>query len=77
MLHNTTQTLATQLAPQARATAVGLFAVSLFVGQSVGVAIAASLGPWIGHGAVVFGAGLSMAVVIGGFSAAVGRRQAA
>jgi YNFM family putative membrane transporter len=77
MLHNTMQTLATQLAPQARATAVGLFAVSLFVGQSGGVAISARIGPLFGHGAVVLGAGLLMAAVIGGLGVAVGRRQAA
>lgn len=77
MLHNTMQSLATQLAPQARATAVGLFAVSLFVGQSVGVAIAARLGPLVGHGTVVLCAGLSMAAVIGGLGVAVGRRRTA
>jgi len=41
MLHNTLQTHATQMAPAARGTAVSLFSAALFMGQSVGVAIAA------------------------------------
>ena len=41
MLHNTLQTHATQMVPAARGTAVSLFACSLFLGQSLGVAGAA------------------------------------
>ncbi|MCF8169412.1 MAG: MFS transporter [Rhodoferax sp.] len=41
MLHNTLQTQATQMAPQARGAAVALFASVLFIGQSVGVSIVA------------------------------------
>lgn len=40
-LHNTLQTNATQMAPEARGTAVSLFACCLFLGQSIGVAAAA------------------------------------
>ena len=40
MLHNTLQTNATQMAPEKRGTAVSQFAFCLFVGQSVGVAVA-------------------------------------
>ena len=40
-LHNTLQTNATQTAPEARGTAVSLFACCLFLGQSIGVAVAA------------------------------------
>ena len=43
MLHNTLQTNATQMAPQARGLAVSLFALALFTGQSVGVTIAAPI----------------------------------
>lgn len=44
MLHNTLQTQATQMAPEARGTAVTLFACLLFLGQSCGVlAMAASV----------------------------------
>ena len=41
MLHNTLQTNATQMTPQARGTAVGLFSSALYVGQTAGVAIGA------------------------------------
>lgn len=42
-LHNTLQTNATQMAPAARGTAVSLFACCLFLGQSLGMLVAASL----------------------------------
>jgi YNFM family putative membrane transporter len=38
MLHNTLQTNATQMSPQARGTAVGLFSAALYLGQTAGVA---------------------------------------
>jgi MFS transporter, YNFM family, putative membrane transport protein len=41
MLHNTLQTNATQMAPDARGLAVSLFAFVFFCGQSTGVALAA------------------------------------
>ncbi|RKP57895.1 MFS transporter [Pararobbsia silviterrae] len=41
-LHNTLQTHATQMAPQARGTAVSLFSCFLFFGQSIGIAAAAA-----------------------------------
>lgn len=41
MLHNTLQTNATQMAPQTRAMGVSMFALFLFLGQSLGVALAA------------------------------------
>ena len=41
MLHNTLQTNATQMSPQARGTAVAIFSASLYLGQTAGVAIAA------------------------------------
>jgi predicted MFS family arabinose efflux permease len=43
MFHNTLQTNATQMAPEARGLAVSLFAFFLFIGQSIGVALAAPL----------------------------------
>jgi predicted MFS family arabinose efflux permease len=72
MLHNTLQTLATQLAPEARATAIGLFAVAIFIGQSVGVALAARIAPAIGHGSVMIAAGLLLAAL----GIALSRRRA-
>jgi predicted MFS family arabinose efflux permease len=41
MLHNTLQTNATQMTPQARGTAVALFSSALYLGQTIGVAAAA------------------------------------
>jgi YNFM family putative membrane transporter len=41
MLHNTLQTNATQMTPQARGTAVGLFSSALYIGQTAGVAVGA------------------------------------
>jgi YNFM family putative membrane transporter len=43
MLHNTLQTNATQMLPEARGTAVAGFSSALFLGQSAGVALAAPL----------------------------------
>jgi YNFM family putative membrane transporter len=40
MVHNTLQTEATQLDPQARGLSVAMFAMMLFTGQSIGVAFA-------------------------------------
>lgn len=43
MLHNTLQTHGTQMAPEARGSALALFALCLFVGQAIGVPIAAPI----------------------------------
>jgi predicted MFS family arabinose efflux permease len=43
MLHNTLQTNATQMTPEARGTAIGLFSAALYLGQTAGVAAAAVL----------------------------------
>ena len=43
MLHNTLQTNATQMTPEARATAVGIFSAALYFGQTFGVAINAPI----------------------------------
>ncbi|MHB8727094.1 MAG: MFS transporter [Casimicrobiaceae bacterium] len=54
MLHNTLQTHATQMAPRVRGTAVSLYACTLFLGQSVGIVVAA----WVvdhGSASQVFG----------------------
>lgn len=41
MLHNTLQTNATQMSPQARGTALAIFSSALYLGQTIGVALAA------------------------------------
>ena len=48
MLHNTLQTVSTQMTPQARGTAVALFSCAFFLGQAVGVPVAAPVADSIG-----------------------------
>ncbi|KQP13222.1 MFS transporter [Pseudorhodoferax sp. Leaf267] len=77
MFQNTLQTNATQMAPEARGMGVAMFSVSLFIGQSIGVVLAASLiGRW-GSTAVVAGAGCAMLVLGQFFARALQRRDAA
>ena len=64
------------MAPEARGTAVSLFASSLFLGQSVGVVVAASLIAQIGTGAVVALGGAVMAAEGVFFAWALRRRDA-
>lgn len=77
MLHATLQTHATQMAPEARGTAVSLFGASLFFGQSAGVALAASVVDRWGFG-VIFGTAAAVIATLGlGFARTLAvRRQA-
>lgn len=52
MMHSTFQTVATQMVPHLRGTAISAFALALFVGQSGGVALVAYLSHEIGFEAV-------------------------
>jgi YNFM family putative membrane transporter len=75
MFHNTMQLHATQMAPTARGTAVSLFASCLFIGQAVGVLLAANLIALLGSGVVIaLGGGGIMAL---GFMLARGLRRRA
>ena len=74
MFHNTMQANATQMAPAARGTAVSLFSSALFLGQSVGVLLAAGLAERIGSGTVIALAG-GVLVAIGWFFAQALRRR--
>jgi predicted MFS family arabinose efflux permease len=64
MLHNTLQTEATQLAPEARGLSVSLFAIMLFTGQSVGVALAGAVIDRWGGAPVFLGAAAGLLVTI-------------
>ena len=75
MFHNTMQTNATQMAPGARGTAVSLFASSLFLGQSVGVSLAAGLAERLGSGLVIALGGGLLAIVGLFFAQALRRRD--
>jgi len=74
--HNTMQANATQMTPHARGTAVSLFSSFLFLGQSLGVVLAASLIDRVGTSAVVALGGVAMAVEGVYFAWALRRRQA-
>jgi predicted MFS family arabinose efflux permease len=76
MFHNTMQANATQMAPHARGTAVSLFASCLFLGQSLGVVLAAALIGHIGTGAVIALGGGVMALEGLYFAWALRRRDA-
>lgn len=54
MFHNTLQTNATQMAPEARGSAVSLFALCFFLGQAIGVALFGAMADRIGY-ALPFG----------------------
>ncbi|MDB5963984.1 MAG: major facilitator superfamily 1 [Polaromonas sp.] len=76
MFHNTMQASVTDMAPQSRGTAVALFSSFLFLGQSVGVVLAAGLIGLIGSASVISGGGLVMALVGVLFALALRRREA-
>ncbi len=75
MFHNTMQANATQMAPSARGTAVSLFASALFMGQSIGVLLAAALVGRIGSTAVI-ALGCSVLVAVGLYFSSALRRRA-
>lgn len=74
MLHNTLQTHATQMAPRARGAAVSLFAGTFFIGQTVGVALAALLVERFGT-AIVLAAGAIAVALVGFVFAALRSRR--
>jgi YNFM family putative membrane transporter len=74
-LHNTLQTNATQMAPSARGTAMAMFAAILFLGQSIGVMLAAGLSARIGSTAVVALGGAVLIVLGAVFSWGIRQRD--
>jgi YNFM family putative membrane transporter len=75
MFHNTMQANATAMAPQARGTAVSLFASILFLGQSVGVVLVGAFIGRLGSSAMIAIGGGVMAVLGVVFSFALRRRD--
>jgi YNFM family putative membrane transporter len=75
MLHNTLQANATQMAPAARGTAVSLFASALFMGQAIGVLLAAHLIARFGSGPVIAMGGAVLILAGGCFSQALKQRE--
>ena len=76
MLHNTLQTNATQMSPEARGTAVGLFSAALYLGQTVGVAAAAPVVDSHGTTPIFLIAGTMVLIAGVTFSMKLKKRQA-
>lgn len=76
MVHNTLQVNATQMAPQARATAVGVFSSALYLGQSAGVAAAAPVVDRFGAAPVFVSAALAWPILCWWLVRKLRRRQA-
>jgi predicted MFS family arabinose efflux permease len=74
MLHNTLQTNATQMAPEARGPAVSCFATAFFLGQSVGVSLAAPAFDYAGAVPLFIGAGLVLLLLGAAFRFALARK---
>jgi len=63
LCHSTLQTRATELAPEARGTAISLFAFSLFVGSAVGTAVLGQILERSGYGALLLSCGVALALL--------------
>jgi YNFM family putative membrane transporter len=75
MLHNTLQTNATQMSPQARGTAVAIFSSALYLGQAGGVAAGALLIDRAGGPAIFLVAALGLPLLGLWFAAMLRRRS--
>lgn len=76
MLHNTLQTHGTQMAPEARGAGMALFALCLFVGQAIGVPVAAPIVDRWGAPPVFWAAAIVLPLLAYWFAAALRRRHA-
>jgi predicted MFS family arabinose efflux permease len=74
MLHNTLQTEATQMVPQARGTGVTLFASMYFLGQTLGVALGAPVMDRFGGPPIFVTAALVLPALAFWFTARLKRR---
>ncbi len=75
MLHNTLQTNATQMTPQARGTAVALFSSAIFVGQTAGVASGALVIDRFGAVPLFLGAAAALPVLAIWFARQLNRHR--
>jgi predicted MFS family arabinose efflux permease len=73
MLHNTLQTKATEMAPQARGAGVSFFAFCLFLGQAAGAAAFGQAIEAIGYPAALAAAGLGLLLLAAEFGRRLGR----
>ena len=63
MVHNTLQTHATEMAPEARGSAVSSFAFCLFLGQAAGVSVLGLGVEWAGYRGAIAATGVGLAVL--------------
>jgi predicted MFS family arabinose efflux permease len=75
MLHNTLQTHGTQMSPEARGAGLALFAFCLFVGQAIGVPIAAPIVDRWGAPPVFWAAAVVLPLLALWFAGALRRHQ--
>jgi MFS transporter, YNFM family, putative membrane transport protein len=75
MLHNTLQTHGTQMAPEARGSAVALFSLCLFGGQAIGVPVAAPIVDRYGAVPIFCFAAVFLPLLAWTFAWALRRRQ--
>jgi MFS transporter, YNFM family, putative membrane transport protein len=76
MLHNTLQTHATQMAPEARGLAVSTFANVLFMGQAAGIWLSGVLIDRVGFAPIFIAAGVALLAVGIAFALQLGSRPA-
>jgi len=69
MLHNTLQTNATQMTPQARGTAVAIFSSAIFIGQTIGVFIGSLLIDRIGAAPLFMASAVALPILALWFAA--------
>ena len=75
MFHNTLQTKATQMTPQARSTAVAIFSSALYFGQTAGVAVGALVIDRLGATPLFLGTAVAFPVLAIWFAYEIRRRQ--
>jgi len=73
MLHNTLQTKATEMYPRARGTAISAFALSLFCGQAIGVALFGRVIAAFGYTPAFVATGLALLLLAIWFARRLGR----
>jgi len=76
MLHNTLQTNATQMTPEARGTAVAIFSAALYIGQTVGVTAGALVIDRLGAAPLFVIAAIGLPLLAPWFASALRRRDA-
>ena len=74
-LHNTLQTNATQMTPQARGTAVAIFSSAIYLGQTAGVAVSALIIDRSGAAPLFVATALALPALAWWFARELRRRQ--